>query len=577
MLSKRKYAALAISTSMLLVKVAGAQEVFAPSSIAESTSTTSEWSTTVHGVISAGDGVRTGTQSSLLKPGGSNNSDDGDLNYKKGDTFSRPVTGFMSMDIKNSAGYGFVVSGMGWYDYSLLHDSVSQGNNPSNYVPGPLSDKGFASQARFQGAELLSTYAYGTQLTDAGKISWRLGRIELDPLTQFSFSGGLRDLEIRNSAASGRPGAQPEESAIPFWGSAIKMDVTNALSLKGFWQFAPEHSVQPGCGTMLASNDYSQNGCNRVFYYPALTQEQQTAKGIFIPRGKDINPDNRPDQFGLGLSYLVKPVATIFSAYYAHYDSRDPYSGTLKGNGLGPKAGSEYVIQYPGDKNLFDLSSLTKFKSINLAWSNEVSLITGQPLQLNTTDLLAAGLGAGGPLGAALSATPINSLFKGYDRYDVLQVQSGLLKSFDNVLGANKITMAAEVSLKHVIGLPDSSVTPYGRPESGQVCANPAACADGQGLVTTNAWAYRLRFGADYLNPIPGVIKLHPSIAVGQDVSGWSYDYSFNQGRKIAHFALDADFMHGVFANLTYARNWGGQFNIFSDRSYVMASIGKRF
>jgi len=57
-------------------------------------------------------------------------------------------------------------------------------------------------------------------------------------------------------------------------------------------------------------------------------------------------------------------------------------------------------------------------------------------------------------------------------------------------------------------------------------------------------------------------INLRPALIYGHDVSGWSCDYAFIQGRQSVLFSLDADFTRQLYANLTYSQSRGGQFNI---------------
>ncbi|MES2258067.1 MAG: DUF1302 family protein [Pseudomonadota bacterium] len=535
------------------------------------------WSVAARGAVSVGTAIRNSAQKSTLRAGGATNSDDGNLNYLNGDTFSRVVQGVLALDLKHSGGYGVAASAHAWYDDNLLHHAVPQGNNPNNYLPGPLSDHGFDPEARFDGIALLNAYAYGSHQGGAGTLAWRLGRMQLERMTEFGFSGGLRDLEVRNVPGSTRPGALREEGIIPVWAATARLDLNPAWRVEGFWQLAPEHSVANGCGTFLSSTDYSQPGCERVFYSSKLTQAQNTARGIYFSRGEDVTPAARPDQFGVSTTYQAAAINTRVTAFYAHYDSRDGYTSSLKGTGLGPASGGRYAIEYPGDKNLLALSTTTRFAPANVTWTNEASVTGRQPVQLNTSDLLAAGLGAGGVLGPQLAAAPNHSLFHGYRRFTVSQWQSGVRKTFDRLTASTSAFIEAEASVKHVNGLPDVSLLHFGRPEVSDACDVPADCAGNIGYVTPTAWSYRLRAGAEWRDPLPGILKLQPSVLFGHDVHGWSYDYAFVQDRKTLRVALDATFAGGVFASASVINTWDGQFNSRRDRDYLTFSVGKRF
>lgn len=536
------------------------------------------WSYTVRSAATVGMGVRTKGQKSTLKPGGSNNSDDGNLNYHSGDSFSRVVKVTSKANIKHSGGYGVEVGATAWYDDNLQRHGVAHGNNPNNFVPGaPLSDSGFDSAARFQGVELLDAHLYGTTELLGGPLAWRIGRLSVERDQGFSFNGGMRDVETRNTAASTRPGALPDEGVVPVWATTARWNLSPAWRLDGFVQFANAHGVAPGCGTYMASNDYTADGCNRVFYSSRFTEQQNVARGIFTSRGDDVEPTNRPDQFGVSASYLLKDLGTRVGLHYAHYHSRGSYTSVQKGRVLGPSGGSTYVVEYPGDKNLLSLTTATRNPQASITWLNEVSITNGQPVQLNNSDLQTAFLTGGSLLGADAIAARPGSLYHGYDRFRVVQAQTGALKDFAGFWDASKSFLGAEVALKHVAGLPDVNQRRYGRPESSEVCANAAACATNDGYVTSNAWAYRIRAGMEFANVGGTQVRLRPSVNFAHDVKGWSYDYAFIQGRKSVRLALDADFGKDVFANVAYAASRGGQFNTRKDRDFVVASVGIKF
>jgi len=538
--------------------------------------TDSEWKILVAGEVTYGVGVRTSEQKSNLKPGGGNNSDDGDLNYPKGSAFANVVQGDIGIDVRNRGGYGIRLGAMAWYDYNLIHHWVPHGNNPNSYVPGPLSDSGFARQARFAGVDLLDTYVYGKIEPGLGTVDWRVGKVTLQRDPGFTFVGGLRDLDARNTAASTRPGAQPSEAVIPFWGAAARWAVTPLLRVEGFWQFAPQKSVPAGCGTFFASNDYTPQGCNRVFYNKAITEQQNVALGIFIPRADDITPKDRPEQVGLGVSYLVKPLGTRAGVLFAHYDSRVGYVSVLKGTGLGPNGGNSYLIDYPANKNMLSFTTATRIPGLKIGWLNEVSITDGQPLQQNPSLLLAAFLRGEGAYAPDAIAQPPRSVYQGWDRLRVIQVQTGMRKDFGAGLGALASYLAFEVGLKHVDGLPDRAARPYGRPEIDDACSTDAECDTLDGFVTSNAWAYRIHGGMVF--GFTGTdILLRPNFTFGQDVKGWAYDYAFVEGRKNIRLALDADFTRYLFANVTFAATPGGLFNSRKDRAWVLASVGVRF
>lgn len=538
-----------------------------------------KWTSEYSSTATFGIGLATHADpSSSLLPGGSLNGNDSAANYRSGDTFSRVTKLHSSANFKHNSGFGAMVSGMAWYDGSLMHHGVAHGNNPNNYVAGaPLSDDGFNSLARFQGLALLDAYLYGSSQLDQGALNWRVGRLTLERDSGFSFKGGLRDHETRNVAALVRPGAQPDEGAVPIWAATARWTPSPTVRVDGFLQLAPEQSVDPGCGTYFASDDYSAPGCSRVFYDNRLTESQGLARGAYTTRSRDLRARNRPDQFGLNASYVVPDWGTRFGAHYAHYHSRTGYTGVLKGQALGPSGGNSYVVEYPEDKNRLSLTAATRVPALDLAMQSEVSLTTGQPIQLNTTDLLAAFLTGRGALGNDAIKAPSNTLFRGYDRFRVFQVQTGFVKNFGALMGADRAFLGAEASVKHVNDLPDVNTRRYGRPEITPPCATGQVCTTNNGFITSTAWAYRVKFGLEFRDLSPTLINLRPSISWAHDVKGWAYDYSFIQGRRIWNFTLEADLSNQVFASMSYLINRGGAFNPGQGLDFAFLAVGMKF
>jgi hypothetical protein len=535
-----------------------------------------DWTPKLATTVTVGVGIRTRSQSAALVPGGSGNYDDGDLNYGRGDFFSGVAKAYAKGELLHRSKLGVTVSGVAWHDDVQLHHGVAHGNNANDFMPGAaLSDNGFASGGRFRGALLLDMYAHGTSSFVDETLQWRIGRLTLERERGLSIPGPRREIETRNFAALFRPGAIPEESQLPIYGATARWNLTPAIRLDAFWQFATERSVEPGCGTFFEFSDYTADGCNRIFYTAALPEQRLVAAGVFAPRSADVRPTDRPDQFGVAFTYVAREIGTRFGVEYAHYHSRDGIASAVKGSGLGPKAGTTYALDYASNKSLLSVTTATFVPDSHFVWINEASAVYRRQVGLNGDDLIRAFLTGTGPLGADAIATPPNSLYHGYDRFTVYQLGSGATKEFVGVLGATASSIGVEIGLKSVPGLPPVTVRRYGRPSGASVCPTPASCATDDGYVTRNAWAYRLRGALSYA--AANGVNWKPSLALAHDVRGWSYDYLFVQGRKTALLALDADFGGKAFANVSYVVSRGGQFNSRKNLDYVMASTGARF
>jgi hypothetical protein len=98
------------------------------------------------------------------------------------------------------------------------------------------------------------------------------------------------------------------------------------------------------------------------------------------------------------------------------------------------------------------------------------------------------------------------------------------------------------------------------------------------GYVSANAEGTRLNAALEYNNVfIPG-LKITPSMGLIWDISGWSYDGIFNQGRVLLPLKVRADFGKNYFAEVSWVPALRvATYDNLSDRQYVSFAIGARF
>ena len=131
---------------------------------------------------------------------------------------------------------------------------------------------------------------------------------------------------------------------------------------------------------------------------------------------------------------------------------------------------SSYYVEYPEDIRLYGLSFSTTLPT-GTAWSGEISYRPNAPVQLNTTDILYSGLT---PLAAVNPAAANYSVLQGkadqdqpgYRRKEITQLQTTFTHFFDQVMGAERLTVVGEVGFTHVGGLEKTSKARYGRDPS---------------------------------------------------------------------------------------------------------------
>ncbi|MNE41283.1 hypothetical protein D3C80_1353450 [compost metagenome] len=257
---------------------------------------------------------------------------------------------------------------------------------------------------------------------------------------------------------------------------------------------------------------------------------------------------------------------------------------------------SSYYVEYPEDIRLYGLSFSTTLPT-GTAWSGEISYRPNAPVQLNTTDILYSGLTPLNPNVSVLQGTPGTDQ-PGYRRKEITQLQTTFTHFFDQVMGAERLTMVGEIGWTHVGGLESTSKLRYGRDPvygpgplpSGQCEAlntstlgtananNVSRYCENDGYTTSDSWGYRIRAIWDYNNVFAGV-NLRPSVAWSHDVDGYSPGPggNFEEGRKAISLGLDAEYQQTYTASLSYTNFFDGKYSTVDDRDFVALSFGVNF
>jgi hypothetical protein len=542
--------------------------------------------------------------------------DDGDLNFEKGDIFSNIVKGTSELSLDNGQ-FGFFGRIKYWYDFELENGKVPHGHSPTAYQPNTeLDDSDFADYAKFSGLELLDLFAYGTFDVGNFPLDVRLGRQVIN-WGEATFIQGVNVLNPIDVSAFRRPGAEIKEGLLPVGLLYANMGLGGGWSLEGFYQYEWEPTVLDGCGTYFSDQDFAAEGCNSVIapevFNPLLRAwlPDSILQGINNARKDQSNYDaDDGGQFGLAVRNYVEAIDTEFGLYYQNLHNRTPVLGvrySMDGVTAGSVLGGEprpvlYTVKYPEDTSIWGLSFATNVGSI--AWSGEISLKQDMPVQINGTTVLLGGLGslaglapyppAGGlplacvaPAPAQLGqfgerawsaacdfATTGEGVADGYDRFDVTQAQTTMLYFWDQGLGSERVTLVGELAWVGVNDLPSIAEMPYGR---NPIYGSPATGLGGpsdEGFVDDSSWGYRIRAAASYPNVFGGV-TLIPNLAWAHDVSGTSPTPSFIDGRKAFSLGLGANYLTRYRGNISYTWFSGGYANTLVDRDFfsITASV----
>ncbi|NQD91109.1 DUF1302 domain-containing protein [Pseudomonas sp. CrR25] len=524
-------------------------------------------------------GARNGGQAS------SQTNDDGRLNFKKGETFSKIFKGIHDLELKYGDS-GVFVRGKYWYDFELKDE---------HRLLYDIDDHNRKAAAQASGAQILDAFIYHNYKLAELPGSVRLGKQVVSWGESTFLQNGINAINPIDVAAFRRPGAEIKEGLIPVNMFYLSQGLTDSLSAEAFYQLEWDQTVLDNCGTFFTGTDVLADGCDQRLAFSGSDLNPDPAAGYrYVGRIGDRDARDG-GQYGVALRWFAEQLnSTEFGLYALNYHSRTPIFSTVVGvapfaaDPVTGEASAKYFAEYPEDIRLYGLSFSTTAGST--AISGEISHRPNMPLQLNSTDLT---LGAVAPLGflgnpvftSGHAAIAPGEEIHGYVRKPFTQAQVTATQFIDQVMGADRLTLVGEVGYSH-IGDIDQNELRFGRDAafgSGEVpggaCAvllntdNPDECND-KGFYTSTSWGYSARAIWDYPDVFAG-INLRPNLAWSHDVDG--YGPTFTEGNKAISLGLDVEYLNTYTASLSYTDFFGGEYNTNVDRDFVALSVGVNF
>ncbi len=543
--------------------------------------------------------------------------DDGNLNYKKGDAFTTIIKGIHDLQLSKD-NFGAFVRFKYWYDYTLNDTDVAHGNSVNGYVPNtPLSDNGFEDNSKFSGITLLDAYVYASFDVGELPLDIRLGRQVVSWGESTFIQGGMNSSNPFDVPALRRPGATLKEGILPVGMLYANLGLSDNLSVEAFYQYEWEKTQIDNCGTLFSGADFAASGCDFVSVAPLVhpvsgetyDDEKALATGWGAYRKADVEPDDG-GQYGLAMRYYAEALNdTEFGIYYMNIHSRLPLINPIRSaipapigkvflpKELDPTGGAlaalnpSYRIEFPEDLKYYGVSFATNIGGT--AFSGEISYKPDTPIQISGPEVLNAVMSESPifHLTDRIQAAAPGDTVKGWDEFDVTQMQITAVHFFENALGASRVTFIGEVGVIMTDGVEDSDQS-YGRnsvfgigsivPGSAgpYTCENllgagkiTGDCKD-DGFVTDSAWGYRMKVEFDYADAIAGV-SFKPSVFFSHDVSGNSPDpgQQFSEDRKVVGLALQATYLQAYTATLGYNSYFDGNYNILTDKDYLSLSF----
>ena len=418
------------------------------------------------------------------------NSDDGDLNFRKGDLFSEVVTVLSELDLKYRENYGLFVRGRAFYDFELEDDERRH-----REISGDGLDQAGS------GVELLDAFVHGSWTVHERSLNARLGKQVVNWGEGLYYQNGIGATNPLDLSALRAPGSELKEAFLPTFMGYVSFALSDNLAVEGYYQpgWAWESTKIDPCGTYFSTTDFLGEGCNYVavgaFDNPSIPGAPSM---LFVPRASDVDADTAA-QYGIALRLFVPELNdTELGFYYLRYSTLLPQVGgtvARKFGGVPIPSTATYFAEYLERRDLFGASFNTTISGDGFfsgqSVFGELSYRPDAPVALSSAAILnevlinPAGLSAG-------------TRVKGYREKGLYQASVGTPRNMGSMLGADASTLAGELVASRLSEL--ESDLDYG-------------------AVTRSAYGATLGYSLTY-NNVLNIFTLVPSISHARTFNG---------------------------------------------------------
>lgn len=584
----------------------------------------------LNNTVSVGAAIRAQDRDSKLigiANGGSaysTNKDDGDLAFDRGDLVSSVAK--ITSDLTFSKGnYGVFARASGFFNPTLnsKDDFFTNARGYSPYCdPSPACGKEASNAERNRKNEavqeqvgrkidLLDAYVYGNTSVLNRTLSFKIGRQVLNWGESTFVLNGINSMVAFNANRARVSGFELSEAIIPAPLAWVSMGLTEQTSIEGFYQLGWQKTIIDASGTFFSTNDFAGIGGTRANL--GFGEFQENTPTTSVKRAGDRTPGNS-GQYGAAYhAFLPWLHESDIGLYAMNYHSRLPvYSGISTASPVTPAgtpdpyaaATASYFAEFPKNVHLYGASFNTTLP-LGLALQGEYSFKDGQPIQVDTVELLLAGLGAPSQIaGMQPGVTTGNKYLRGYRRKDISQVDFGLTKIFapSKLLGYDQVIGVFEIAGMHVHGMESNDQLRYDGPATdtpGNAAIATSVSASYSQLAsalsgmpvsltipqnsnpyaTSNSWGYNVLARFQYDN-VFNLFTLNPTIRFVHDVKGYSPKpvVNFVEGRKQLSLNLGFRFRNEITTEIGYTNYFGGgRNNLLADRDFYDASIKYSF
>lgn len=442
------------------------------------------WSNTVK--YSAGVRLKDANSNiaSTTPAGLKSNTNDGDLNFGKGDLISNRLDLYSEIDFRYKRKYGFRLSGAAWYDdvYNGSNDNSSDPkySNSRSVGVGKFTDE--TEKLHGRKAELLDAFVYGQFSIGKKAVNLKAGRFtQLYGESLFFGSNGVAAAQTSLDLikALSVPNSEFKDVARPIGQVSGQIQLNADLTFGAYYQLEWRKARLPAAGSYFSFADFVDEGGESLIL--------NADAGVALLRGEDIEAS---DSGQYGFQVKLAHGNAEYGFYGAQFHDKMPQFYARPGvNPVSPTIPGDYVQVFAENIRLLGLSASTLLGSANVGV--EMSFRDNMPL-------VAPG---------NLVVIPGNDIADGDDNaaYPVGKTMH-LNFSVLNILSESAVwdaaTFIGELAFNRLLSVTDNKDQ-----------LDPSA--------TRDATAIQFSFTPDYFQVLPG-LDLQVPISVGYGISGRS-------------------------------------------------------
>ena len=516
--------------------------------------------------------------------------DDGNLNYKKGDIVSATLKGTHELFLKQPGSW----SALGRFTWSTDFKADKTRRTPLD------AD---AQDAVKQNVTLLDLWVAKEFEIGGNSAKVKLGNQVISWGEDVFIMGGVNSINALDLRKIHIPGVQLKEIFIPAPILSFSTGLGNGWSTEAYYQFRWNKFILDPAGTYWSSADFIGRGGMRGAFVPTsllngLTPLSPILQGAGFPlptgtlgdfdpsRGRSLaylagngavvaveqtSPKNG-GQYGFNLRFKPKDAETEYTAYAIRYHDKLPFVG-FKGFCAGGTAAcadpanmiiAAAVEQYGEDKSLLGLSLNTKVG--DWAVGAEISYRPRDSVAIDPTVPFAGRYSLGEAAAVANGGIAMLNGYKNEKKYQAHLTGFRLLPQWITMpLGAAEGAFMGEVAVTNYPDLDLSGAVPY--------------LLNNYTLPTRRSWGYVAELGLTYANILSSGWTMSPLLDYYHDVKGVSPNtIPFVEGRRAIALNLNFDYHNVWKANVGYTTFFGGgNLNMMRDRDVLSASVSYIF